>query len=67
MPTPDIWQKSSYSGSGDGNNCIEIACSPARISIRDSKVPTHAPLSFPHSAFISFLQTLKTAPQGNRA
>jgi hypothetical protein len=22
---PDNWQKSSFSGSGDGNNCIELA------------------------------------------
>ena len=25
MTIPDNWQKSSFSGSGDGNNCIELA------------------------------------------
>ncbi|CAM5690244.1 hypothetical protein SALBM135S_01717 [Streptomyces alboniger] len=25
MVTPKNWQRSSFSGSGDGNNCIELA------------------------------------------
>ena len=25
MATPDNWRKSSYSGPGDGNDCVEIA------------------------------------------
>ena len=28
MTIPDNWQKSSFSGSGDGNNCIELATTP---------------------------------------
>ncbi|NNN30539.1 DUF397 domain-containing protein, partial [Streptomyces sp. S3(2020)] len=45
MTTPDAWRKSSYSGSGDGNACVEIANLPTRVAIRDSKTPTHATLS----------------------
>ncbi|MFC7510938.1 DUF397 domain-containing protein [Streptomyces thermocarboxydus] len=26
--TSDGWRKSSYSGGGDGNNCVEIAARP---------------------------------------
>ncbi|MEV5544544.1 DUF397 domain-containing protein [Streptomyces sp. NPDC052309] len=59
MTTPDNWRKSSYSGGGDGNNCVEIACSPTRIGIRDSKDPARATLIFPVSAFTPFLEALK--------
>lgn len=39
-----VWFKSSYSSSGDGNDCVEVAITPATIHIRDSKRPT-APAS----------------------
>jgi hypothetical protein len=60
MTTPDNWQKSSYSGSGDGNNCVEVAARPARTAIRDSKAPTRATLTVPTQAFTLFLEALKT-------
>jgi hypothetical protein len=41
------WRKSSYSGGGDGDTCVEIAALPTRISVRDSKAPARAALSFP--------------------
>ena len=28
MTPPANWQKSSFSGSGDGNNCVELATTP---------------------------------------
>ncbi|MFF7978298.1 DUF397 domain-containing protein [Streptomyces sp. NPDC007901] len=59
MTTLSNWRKSSYSGSGDGNACVEIATSPAHISLRDSKTPTAATLTFPTSAFAPFLAALK--------
>ncbi|MET9088040.1 DUF397 domain-containing protein [Streptomyces sp. NPDC004237] len=59
MTTSDNWRKSSHSGSGDGNACVEIATSPAHISLRDSKTPTTATLTFPISAFAPFLVALK--------
>ncbi|MFD3588696.1 DUF397 domain-containing protein [Streptomyces sp. NPDC058683] len=57
----DTWRKSSHSGPGDGDSCVEIANSPTRISVRDSKVPARAVLSFPAEAFAAFLRSLKTA------
>lgn len=32
-----VWFKSSYSSSGDGNDCIEIATVPGVVRVRDSK------------------------------
>ncbi|MGV4982550.1 DUF397 domain-containing protein [Streptomyces sp. NRAIS4] len=61
MTTPDNWRKSSYSGGGDGNNCVEIAPRPTHIAIRDSKDPTAGTLSFPAEAFTPFIQALKGA------
>ncbi|MGW4822222.1 DUF397 domain-containing protein [Streptomyces sp. NPDC004227] len=59
MTTPDTWQKSSYSGGGDGNACVEIAHHPTHIAIRDSKAPARGTLSFPAAAFATFLDSLK--------
>ncbi|MGY3202170.1 DUF397 domain-containing protein [Streptomyces sp. TE5632] len=55
----DTWRKSSYSGPGDGNECVEIANSPTRIAIRDSKAPSRAILTFPADVFSGFVQALK--------
>ncbi|KUM88849.1 MULTISPECIES: DUF397 domain-containing protein [Streptomyces] len=60
MTTPDYWQKSSYSGGGEGNACVEIANRTTHIAIRDSKAPTRATLSFPTEAFAPFLESLKS-------
>ncbi|MEU0969981.1 DUF397 domain-containing protein [Streptomyces sp. NPDC005917] len=58
MTTPDNWRKSSYSGGGDGNNCVEIATAPTYTAIRDSKTPARAPLTFAPVAFTTFVQAL---------
>ncbi|MCX5162139.1 DUF397 domain-containing protein [Streptomyces sp. NBC_00264] len=31
------WFKSSYSSSGDGNDCVEVAATPGTVHVRDSK------------------------------
>ncbi|MFI6440542.1 DUF397 domain-containing protein [Streptomyces sp. NPDC050759] len=59
----DHWQKSSYSGEGDGNECVEIANSPTHVSIRDSKSPTRATLTLTTPTFAAFLNALKSAPK----
>ncbi|WSQ11258.1 DUF397 domain-containing protein [Streptomyces sp. NBC_01231] len=59
MTIPDNWRKSSYSGGGDGNNCVEIAKLDAHIAIRDSKFPTRTPLTIPTAAFTTFVEALK--------
>ncbi|MFF8473339.1 DUF397 domain-containing protein [Streptomyces sp. NPDC015414] len=53
------WRKSSYSGSGDGNACVEIFDSPARIAVRDSKDPSAGILTFTPEAFSPFIETVK--------
>ncbi|MFC9466911.1 DUF397 domain-containing protein [Streptomyces coelicoflavus] len=58
------WLRSSYSGEGDGNNCVEIATSPTRVAVRDSKAPSRATLAFPRAAFTRFLTTMKE-PKGS--
>ncbi|MCX5050288.1 DUF397 domain-containing protein [Streptomyces sp. NBC_00201] len=58
--TPDHWQKSSYSGGGDGNACVEIANLHTRIAIRDSKAPSQGVLALPTGAFTTFIEALKT-------
>lgn len=60
MDTPDSWRKSSYSGPGDGDSCVEIANSPTHIAIRDSKTPARATLTFPPEVFVTFLEALKS-------
>ncbi|MBT2412381.1 DUF397 domain-containing protein [Streptomyces sp. ISL-12] len=59
MTVPDVWQKSSYSGGGQGDACVEVARRPARISVRDSKVPDRGVLTFPGPAFAAFIDALK--------
>lgn len=62
MGIPDNWRKSSYSGPGDGDSCVEIATTLTRIAIRDSKVPAGATLTFPGEAFAHFIEALKAQP-----
>ncbi|MFJ9582805.1 DUF397 domain-containing protein [Streptomyces acidicola] len=62
----DNWRKSSYSGEGDGNECVEIANTATHIAVRDSKAPARAPLTFPTSAFTTFVDALRTG-SGPRA
>ncbi|MFI2434768.1 DUF397 domain-containing protein [Streptomyces sp. NPDC018693] len=67
MITPDTWRKSSYSGEGDGNNCVEIAYRRSHIAVRDSKAPARATLTFPADAFAPFLEALKGGPRHGAA
>ncbi|MEV5796811.1 DUF397 domain-containing protein [Streptomyces collinus] len=62
MLTPDVWKKSSFSGGGQGDACVEVAHRHVRIAIRDSKAPARATLSFPPRAFAHFIQALKAQP-----
>lgn len=60
----DNWRKSSYSGPGDGNECVEISATATRTGIRDSKAPARATLIFATPAFSAFLESLKQASGG---
>ncbi|WP_121747145.1 DUF397 domain-containing protein [Streptomyces sp. E2N166] len=61
MTAPADWHRSSYSGGGEGNDCVEVAHRHPRIAVRDSKAPARATLTFPTPAFNAFLSTLKTS------
>lgn len=60
MNTPDNWRKSSYSGGGDGNSCVEVSGRRTHIAIRDSKAPAYGTLTVPAEAFSLFIAALKT-------
>ncbi|ROP51297.1 DUF397 domain-containing protein [Streptomyces sp. PanSC9] len=60
MLTAGTWKKSSYSGGGQGDACVEIAQRATHIAVRDSKAPARATLTFPTSAFAPFLHALKS-------
>ncbi|MFR9794478.1 DUF397 domain-containing protein [Streptomyces sp. MS06] len=61
MSTPTSWKKSSYSGGGEGNACVEVAEADACIAVRDSKAPAGAVLTLPAEAFLAFLGAVKGA------
>ncbi|MBQ0848555.1 DUF397 domain-containing protein [Streptomyces sp. BH-SS-21] len=54
----DNWRKSSYSGEGDGNECVEVATTPTHIAVRDSKTPADGTLTFTAGAFTPFVEAL---------
>lgn len=56
-----VWRKSSYSEGGDGNECVEIATTPTRTAVRDSKDPSARTLTFPAGAFAGFVEGIKAA------
>jgi len=40
MKTTDNWQKSSFSGGGDGNACVELAAESRTIRLREGDDPS---------------------------
>ncbi|RSS54880.1 DUF397 domain-containing protein [Streptomyces sp. WAC01280] len=54
--TPELnWFKSSYSDSGNGNDCIEVATSPGTVHVRDSKRTDGPRLDFGTAAWAGFV------------
>ena len=39
MSTLYTWQKSSFSGGGEGNACVELASTPVALHLRESDAP----------------------------
>ncbi|MFE0801422.1 DUF397 domain-containing protein [Streptomyces sp. NPDC058812] len=60
MTGPNHWQKSSYSGGGDGNTCVEVAPLRTRVAIRDSKDPSKGMVTVPAGSFTALIQSHKT-------
>ncbi|MBC9725491.1 DUF397 domain-containing protein [Streptomyces sp. TRM68367] len=58
MTTPLTWQKSSFSGGGTGDSCVELADSPTAIHLRESDTPTTILTTTP-TALYALLATLK--------
>ncbi|MGH3771521.1 MAG: DUF397 domain-containing protein [Pseudonocardiaceae bacterium] len=56
-PEPDgiVWHTSSYSGSAA---CVEVAPTPERVLVRDSKDPAGPALALPPSTWRTFLTTV---------
>jgi hypothetical protein len=62
MTTPLTWQKSSFSGGGTGDSCVELAlpaASPTSIHLRESDTPT-AILTTNRTALNALLITVKS-------
>ncbi|MGW1517681.1 DUF397 domain-containing protein [Streptomyces sp. NPDC002287] len=49
------WSKSSFSDSSDGNDCVEVANTPALIHVRDSKDTALPHLISTPSAWTGFI------------
>lgn len=65
MSTQQTWQKSSYSGTGDDNNCVELAATGPEIRLREGDNPattlsTHPPQLH---AFLIAIRTGRLTPQ----
>ncbi|MFI5800057.1 DUF397 domain-containing protein [Streptomyces sp. NPDC051677] len=50
-----VWAKSSYSGA-EGGQCVEVAATPARVHVRDSKDTTRAALAVDPTAWTAFVE-----------
>ncbi|MGN9820040.1 DUF397 domain-containing protein [Streptomyces sp. SD11] len=64
MPTPDNWQKSSFSGGADGNNCVELAANPRTIHLRESDDPSTELVTTP-TPLAHLLHGLRAGTLGN--
>ncbi|MFF2722011.1 DUF397 domain-containing protein [Streptomyces sp. NPDC058011] len=49
------WFKSSYSSSGDGNDCVEVATAPDAVHVRDSKNVQGPSLALAPAAWAGFV------------
>ncbi|MFG2499868.1 DUF397 domain-containing protein [Streptomyces sp. NPDC048441] len=60
MSTPKKWQKSTFSGGGDGNACVELAApTPQNIHLRESDHPATELATSP-AALARLLRTVKS-------
>lgn len=58
-PTRVVWRKSSRSGGGTGDNCVEIAAGIQGVAVRDSKNPDGPVLAWPAAPWRAFLGQLR--------
>ena len=55
------WQKSSFSGPGDGNECVELAHTEASLLLRESDAPART-LPMTPTTLAALLAHLREAP-----
>ncbi|WP_329519647.1 DUF397 domain-containing protein [Spirillospora sp. NBC_01491] len=58
------WRKSSYTGGGNDEACVELAESAGRVWVRDSKDPNGARLEFERASFAGLLVRVKRGEAG---
>ncbi len=56
------WQKSSFSGGGDGNECVELALNHGVLLLRESDDPTRI-LSVASTGLAELLRRLGVGPR----
>ncbi|WP_369261222.1 DUF397 domain-containing protein [Streptomyces sp. R35] len=59
MDTPGNWRKSSYSGPGDGDSCVELASTPTTLRLRESDDPATILTTTP-TPLAQLLQAIRT-------
>ncbi|MFJ3304919.1 DUF397 domain-containing protein [Streptomyces sp. NPDC086549] len=55
------WQKSTFSGGGEGNTCVELAATPTTLHLRESDDPA-TELTTTTAALAHLIRGLKAAP-----
>jgi hypothetical protein len=53
------WVKSSYSGTNEHSNCVEVALSSQATAVRDSKAPAAGHLTLPRASWAAFLTEVR--------
>ena len=53
------WRTSSFSGGGNGGNCVEVAPVRSGIAVRDTKDRSRAPHVYSRPAWESLLQAVR--------
>ena len=57
-PASADWKRSSYTGSGTGNACVEVAFLGSAVAVRDSKDPDGPALVVSPRSWTNFLRGL---------
>ncbi|PSJ27040.1 DUF397 domain-containing protein [Streptosporangium nondiastaticum] len=57
------WQKSSFSGNGPGNDCVEVAEVHGAVAVRESDDPSRS-ITASSESFAALIRTLKAGAFG---
>ncbi|MCX4549715.1 DUF397 domain-containing protein [Streptomyces sp. NBC_01387] len=63
MTQPCVWQKSSFSGAGDGGECVELAAVNGTVRLRESDAPADILTATP-AGLASLIRGLRDERQG---